>query len=220
MKRMLPATVAMLAILATAALASPPSLTDRLIIHECGTFTVLQDEQGNPIGGVNTDDEPAPEFVHSVSQSIVQKDTQVPPVYFKGVPGCNRSAWVRLETPVIYFHAPPGHAKVIDVDVAFPGGWLTQFYPDARVEAPGLTDRQYEPGTLTESTIGKLSWHNLRVGAEGAAPKTSDAVWLAPRHVEALNVTAPNNESERFIFYRGIGHVNTPLRLFRTADGK
>ena len=34
-------------------------------IHEWGTFTSLQDEFGRAIGGINTDDEPVPDFVHS-----------------------------------------------------------------------------------------------------------------------------------------------------------
>ena len=40
--------------------------SDRLIIHEWGTFTSLQDESGRTIGGVNIDDEPVPNFVHNL----------------------------------------------------------------------------------------------------------------------------------------------------------
>ena len=44
--------------------ASPSS--DALVVHEWGTFTVLQDESGKPVGGINTDDEPLPNFVHNL----------------------------------------------------------------------------------------------------------------------------------------------------------
>src|SRR5204863_2540425 len=35
-----------------------------LIVHEWGTFTSLQNEASQAIGGINTDDEPVPRFVH------------------------------------------------------------------------------------------------------------------------------------------------------------
>jgi hypothetical protein len=202
----------------TAMASSPPSMAQRLTVHEWGTFTVLQDEQGNAISGINTDDEPVPAFVHGVTQEVIHSDTQVPPVYFKGLPGCDRSAYVRLETPVIYFHAPPGFAKAIDVDVEFHGGWLTQYYPDAHVETPGLANVLFAHGLLTDTTVGTLSWHNLRLGTNQAGPTTADPVWLSPRRVDATDLTAENGESERFIFYRGVGHLKTPLRVARTAD--
>jgi hypothetical protein len=42
---------------------------------------------------------------------------------------------MRLETPVIYFHPSAGTPlpRRLDVDVAFRGGWLTEFYPEAQV---------------------------------------------------------------------------------------
>jgi hypothetical protein len=88
------------------------------------------------------------------------------------------------------------------------------------VDAPELTDREYVPGRLTDATLGKLGWHNLRLVAGRAGPRTTDPVWLWPRQVEARDLTAENGESERFIFYRGVGHVKTPLRVLRTEDGK
>ena len=203
----------------TALASSPPSMADRLVVHEWGTFTVFQDERGNAIGGINTDDEPVPAFVHGINQTLIQRQSDLPPVYFKGVPQCDRSIYVRLETPVLYFHAPPGYSHAIDVDVAFRGGWLTQFYPDAAVRAPGMNGGNYEPGTLTDDTIGRLSWHDVTLGTPSAGPKTDDPVWLAPRRVEATNLTAQNGESERFIFYRGVGHMRTPVRVSRAADG-
>jgi hypothetical protein len=37
---------------------------EKWAVHEWGTFTALQDESGAAIGGINTDDEPVPPFVH------------------------------------------------------------------------------------------------------------------------------------------------------------
>jgi len=90
------------------AFAAAPSNDDRLIVHEWGTFTSLQDEHGKSIGGINTDDEPVPSFVHNLHSELIQSPSQLPPIYLKGWPRCDRDVTVRLETPVIYFHLPPG----------------------------------------------------------------------------------------------------------------
>src|SRR5262245_19895385 len=74
-----------------------------LVVHEWGTFTSLQDKDGNAVGGINVDDEPAPSFVHRI-------DPSGPPApaassskgVVSGLPAVN----LRLETPVLYFHAP------------------------------------------------------------------------------------------------------------------
>jgi hypothetical protein len=57
-----------------------------LLIHEWGTFTSLQDENGNAIGGINTDDEPVPHFVHRLADLLLLHPTEVPPLLFKGLP--------------------------------------------------------------------------------------------------------------------------------------
>src|SRR5437870_1291138 len=50
------------ATISLASFARAPS--DPLVVHEWGTFTSLQDENGRSIGGLNVDDEPLPKFVH------------------------------------------------------------------------------------------------------------------------------------------------------------
>src|SRR5690348_9919200 len=41
------------------------------VVHEWGTFTCLQNEAGEAIGGINADDEPVPEFVHRIAHFLV-----------------------------------------------------------------------------------------------------------------------------------------------------
>ena len=48
--------------------ASAPLDPDSLVVHEWGTFTALHAEDGSPIPGVNSDDEPVPDFVHRVER--------------------------------------------------------------------------------------------------------------------------------------------------------
>ena len=112
-----------------------------LVVHEWGTFTSLQDEAGRTLGGINTDDEPVPAFCHDVAWLLVARPSELPPVLDKGWSGCHPDVTMRLETPVLYFHLPPGAASPLtaSVKVAFRGGWLTQFYPAA--ETAGLSIR-------------------------------------------------------------------------------
>src|SRR5262245_3511560 len=135
--------------------ASAPS--NRLVIHEWGTFTSLQDEVGRTITGVNTDDEPVPEFVHRISE-LIPRPTELAPVYYKGVPRSHRQVRMRLETPVLYFHPPAGRREPMraTVKVGFRGGWLTEYYPTAQVHAPGLENGQFRYNALTPTTQGTL----------------------------------------------------------------
>jgi hypothetical protein len=214
------AGITVLGMAAFAAAESLPGGNNRMSIHEWGTFTVLQDEKGNAVGGVNTDDEPVPDFVHSLDGTLIQNFKHAPNPFSKGVPRCDPSITVRLETPVLYFHPPVGFGSHIDVDVQFRGGWLTQYYPDAAFSAPGLDKGQFKYNVLTDRTLGSLSWHNLTLSNSARGPETADPVWLAPRHVEGADITAKSGESERFIFYRGVGHVQTPVRVTRIDEGR
>ncbi|HWB58717.1 MAG TPA: hypothetical protein VG733_04460, partial [Chthoniobacteraceae bacterium] len=42
-----------------------------LVVHEWGTFTTLQDDQGVSISGINADDEPLPDFVHRLATQLL-----------------------------------------------------------------------------------------------------------------------------------------------------
>ena len=73
--------------------------------HEWGTFTSLQNERGEAIGGINTDDEPVPDFVHRLGYNLLLRPTEMPAIFFKGViRRCHPDVTMRLETPVLYFH--------------------------------------------------------------------------------------------------------------------
>lgn len=197
-----------------------PNSGDRLVIHEWGTFTSLQDEAGHSVVGVNTDDEPVPEFVHRISD-LVPEPTELAPVYKKGVPGSHRQVRMRLETPVLYFYPPltprqsPLHANV---QVGFRGGWLTEYFPQARVSAPGIQQGKFKYAGLSPKSMGTLEWNDLTIGGDYPVPETDAPVWLAPRQVRAATVKAAGGEAEKYLFYRGVGNLPSPLTVIRTAD--
>ena len=217
MKTLLLAIVVLLPFSAAAA--------DPLIVHEWGTFTVLQDENGKPIGGLNTDDEPLPKFVHRLvsfhSGPLDFPRSIFPPGLFQGVPfNCRQDITLRLETPVTYFYVPESFrfSTPIDVTVGFRGGLLTEFYPDANATAPGVDRERGVFGRISPSTTGTLAWPGLRLDPDARGPETPEHVWTSPRNVDSIPVRAPNGEAEQYLFYRGVGNIESPLRAANSSE--
>ena len=199
----------------------------KMVIHEWGTFTSLQNEAGEAIGGINTDDEPVPRFVHRLADLLLLP-TEVPILYFQGAPSCHPDVTMRLETPVIYFHPPASqlNPESANIVVKFRGGWLTEYYPFAEAFAPGLKTPAATPdprldffrlGPLRSSTESRLEWNSLKIGGRWPVTNTTEHVWLSPRAVKSALVRTTNGESEKFLFYRGVAHINAPLRISRDA---
>lgn len=199
------------------------SAAERLVVHEWGTFTSFQNEFGNRLRRINTDDEPVPPFVHRLSRIGLESPTGPYSVerfnsLTQGAPTADPRVTMRLETPVLYFHLPPGMKSVtLDVKVDFRNGFLTEFFPlaDSTVNGKPVANYQFPEAA---KPLGSLFWHRVRVGSTtGTMPDTTDHVWLAPRQVDAAPITV-GNESERFLFYRGVGDVASPVRVIRHPD--
>ena len=192
---------------------------DRYTVHEWGTFTVLQDEAGNPLPGVNINEEALPPFVHRLSHRLLPNGGDLSPFrrwYAKGLPSSYPAALMRMETPIIYIYPPGGKtAGNINVGVRFRGGWISEWYPNAEVEAPGFDPKQRSLGKMTPNMVGSIQWNNLSVGGENQPPKTDEHVWLAPREVSAPILTTEQEQSERYLFYRGVANIEAPLRVIR-----
>ena len=193
-----------------------------LAVHEWGTFTSLQDEAGQAIGGINTDDEPVPRFVHRLADFLLLKPTETPSIFFQGAPRCHPDVNMRLETPVVYFHPSPGERElqVVSLTATFRGGWLSEFYPEAEATAPGLKTNAMVFGPLRSDTVSTLSWNQLKVGGDWTGPATSQHVWTSPRAVRAAAVRTGGGEAERFLFYRGVAHIDAPIAVTRSIGGE
>lgn len=190
--------------------ASAQGKAEPLVVHEWGTFTSFQDNSGSAIRGINVDDEPVPEFVHRLQGLPTWTLKTLPATWSQGAPRCNADVTLRLETPVVYFYPPrnAGSAQAIDFHASFRGGWLTEYFPAALADNPGFPDQ------LAATTHGRLEWKRLQVNAKAPAspPQTSEHVWLAPRKVSSATLTtADGAESEKYLFYRGVGNIDAPL---------
>ena len=132
----------------------------------------------------------------------------------------------RMETPVIYFYSD--QPLTADVSVAFPQGFITEWYPQATQIGPTFAANSDAPsdGLLRES---RVVWRNLEI-----IPNTNSDASLQERlphdasgsHYFSARETAANlvqssvtygnnetNEFEKFLFYRGTGNFKTPLRV-------
>jgi len=183
--------------------------TSPLTVHEWGTFTSFQDADGTTIAGINVDDEPVPWFVHRLGSVPATGPGNLPARWSQGAPSCHPEVTMRLETPVLYFYPPPGwSAAAFDVQASFAGGWLTEYFPAA------TADRGDFPKTLDSQARGSLLWRQVRLDpdAKSLLHDTTYRVWLAPRKVNATVVSNPETkEAEKYLFYRGVGHLDAPL---------
>jgi len=182
-----------------------------LIVHEWGTFTCLQDENGNGIGGLNTDDEPVPDFVHNIAPGLLLPAREISLAASKSVPRCHPDVTMRLETPIIYFYPGKEFAGRFNVTVSCLSGWLTQYFPDAKSFALGIKGDRI--GRL-QSGMGRLEWDGISLGDSNEGPATSSHVWITPRRVDSATVEV-KGEHEKFLFYRGVANLPAPLRVVR-----
>ena len=61
------------------------------VIHEWGTFTVLQDEQGHSLPGVNINEEPLPSFTHRLYHGVVRETQPHRPLLRSRFKGARRA---------------------------------------------------------------------------------------------------------------------------------
>lgn len=120
-----------------------------------------------------------------------------------------------METPVIYFYSPK--AITANVRVIFPHGVLTEWYPRGLVALPPLNK-----GTLRDARVGSvIDWRDVEV-APDATPsfrtESGESHYYAARETDAAPIRV-KGETEKFLFYRGVGGFTVPLSAVAMDDG-
>jgi len=177
-------------------------------VHEWGTFTSIAGPDGmalewQPFGGPSD----LPCFVHRFQ------------IGFKAV----LTGTVRMETPVIYFYSP--QAIAARVQVAFPKGFITEWYPRAtQVARPLGSGSDPQTGNVSRNSGIRsprdgepdfVEWPsvNLEPGAAPGFPIEAGAShYYAARSTDSVPLIA-DGEAERFLFYRGVGRFQPPIAV-------
>lgn len=200
-----------------------------LIVHEWGTITTRHAPNGTPQGRLNRihASEVLPAFVHRYEPPATERDPKNSLGKSPLTPG-RPDVTMRLETPVIYFYPPPGSnpGSSFDVSVHFRGGIVNEFYPQAeatvavdveRVNAKikaGLV-QSWDGAVLNNYVVGGLRWTGLTLSDTVQLPATTNPVWLAPRRVGASGVLTAAGQGERYLFYRGVAHLDALVQTER-----
>jgi hypothetical protein len=169
-----------------------------LIVHEWGTFTSIAGQDGaavrwSPLDGAQD----LPCFVDRH------------PLCVK----CMLTGTVRMETPVLYFYAP--HDTAVRVGVEFPEGVITESYPTAVTPAP------IQINLATPLLRGSAKWSEVMVQpgeAEAFPSEDGKSHYYAARDTDAAPLTS-GSQHEKFLFYRGLGQFQPPLRASVKPDG-
>ena len=163
-----------------------------VVAHEWGTFTSVAKADGAPVTWATlAGSGDLPCFVSGLGPT-------------KG----ELAGLVRMETPVLYFYS--AHPATLSVHVSFPHGWVTEWYPKARVASDG------------PFVNGKIGWDTVEVvpGANPEFPVTKGpSRYFAARNTDAAPLRV-GDQQEKFLFYRGVGGFQVPVRPKYLSDGK
>jgi hypothetical protein len=185
-----------------------PERADDLVVHEWGTFLAMSGSDGVTLDGMYHEEHALPAFVHARSRDQLR----LPSMNLKG------------ETPVIYFYTD--RRQKVRVDVRFPRGLWTQWYPQAQVVGPSLS----QAASSTDPRHGWIAWCAEVIPPGAGAPEppraAADSLWNFARQVDAAYVRTADQtrdgkpgESERFLFYRGLGQAPMPVRFTSDSGG-
>jgi hypothetical protein len=204
-----------------------------LVAHEWGTFTSLQGGDGALIPWKPLQTSQLPKFVYDWSKpNLGLRPTSM---YLFANKGAIISLQ-RMETPVIYFYSD--QKETVDVSVKFPKGFITEWYPVASQIGPSalLTNGIFAPFAREQSSNSLIRWSGLEImpaadfaslqssklhaslptdasGSHYFAARETDADYVAPQMSKIHGA-----QYEKFLFYRGVGSFETPLRLTMKSD--
>jgi hypothetical protein len=168
--------------------------SSKYVVHEWGTFTTVVDESGveqrwNPLLGPTE----LPRFIYQGARNLK----------LKCVAECGLTL-ARMETPVLYFYAD--QQMDVSVKVGFPNGRISEWYPVALSAGAGI-----DWGRVT-----------IRPGAaEKFRTDGSKSHYYPARETDAAPVQIVRGQSvetEKFLFYRGLGDFTLPLSVKLRGD--
>jgi hypothetical protein len=184
-----------------------PQTAFGLIAHEWGTFTAVAGADGHALHWIpSINPAELPSFVQHLSS----------PVFKFGLRGT-----IRMETPVLYFYSP--REQTLSVNVAFAKGLFTEWYPHAARVQPTAVEANIDLDRL--ASAGSIMWNNVIVSPslDVEFPHDSGQTrYYAARETSSAPLrvkTDAGEETEKFLFYRGVSAAPLPLSARQSSDG-
>jgi hypothetical protein len=189
------------------------------VAHEWGTFTSVQGADGVQLAWNPLITSELPGFVHSPTKLAAARGNRA---VFLGKDGF--VTLQRMETPVIYFYSDK--EQTVDVTVNFPQGRVTEWFPQIAPSVNGKTE-QLAAGPRV------IRWNDVRILPRRQNASLADTLpfdesgshYYAARETDAdlLRIggeSGAKSETERFLFYRGVGDFRAPLTVTQSNDGE
>ena len=180
-----------------------------LIAHEWGTFTSIAGETGQAVEWLPLNSPgDLPGFVE----------------HFRGTGfKVGLGGTIRMETPVLYFYST--HDTAVDVSVSFFHGLITEWYPQATHIEPSSSLNNVV--LFQQQSSGSISWKsvNVRPSADFAFPQESQSShYYAARNTNSsslrISTRTGKEETEKFLFYRGVSVAAAPLCALVLPNGQ
>ena len=120
-----------------------------------------------------------------------------------------------METPVLYFYARED--ATMNVRVGFRQGAISEWYPHADV-----TPNPVDPAKIRLAEFrSDANWGAVRIlpgAAETYPTESADTHYYIARRTDASPIEV-NGQREKFLFYRGIGAFQPPIRATARESG-
>jgi len=179
-----------------------------LIAHEWGTFTSIAGETGQVV-----------EWLPLNSPSDLPSFVE----HFRGTGfKVGLGGTIRMETPVLYFYST--HDTTVDVNVSFFHGLITEWYPHAtHIEPSSSLDNV---ALFQQQSSGSISWKSVSVQPSANLAFRDEP---QPSHYYAARNTNSSplrlavlggDQSEKFLFYRGVSVAAAPLSALVLSNGQ
>jgi hypothetical protein len=210
----------------------------RFVVHEWGTFTSFSGSDGVKLEFRPLLDADLPPFVLNRPRQAGAFNPFSKSAY---------PVLARMETPVTYFYTD--RPREVNVRVGFPRGLLTEFFPPVASMKPEFTGAAAPIGDseLDWGRVWVLPDDAIRVDLENRevakrmrermlprlpplgdaydhyalARQTDSAMVYVEREADPNLPYAPHGGwFEKFLFYRGVGNFELPLRLTAQAGGR
>lgn len=205
------------------------------VVHEWGTDTIVVGSDGSLQRGLHHEEEDLPDFVYDRLKAAPD------------MPQNGTSVTIKMETPVTYFYSEK--PLQVQASVGFPKGVLTQWYPNVVSFAPWVAaagsvmmpdipasyaDPYLDFGFPFQTQIcrdlyatlhnGNLDWGTINVLDRGESPAMPSAPlekysWSYARQVASNPIKTAGGQAEQFLFYRGLGEFDLPVKVSATGKG-